>query len=183
MIYSTWDRDRDDFSLHFYVSTFIRPPPKHEPPDPLAGPQFLIGPLRPSSWPLDPSAGVLTLQLAFQKLWMPSWPSIWPDRPSSWTLDPPIYLSDHLAGLSDRIKQNSTEFNKIQQNSAKFNKIQLQSTLVIRDLNGLTDFFPYLGFPLLQICICIEKNNKFNSKIKFYRFKTVNFICLNQRLF
>ena len=114
-------------TISVFISTFLHlsVPPKHEPPDPLAGPQFLIGPLRPSSWPLDPSAGVLTLQLVFQKLWMPSWPSIWPDRPSSWTLDPPIYLSDHLAGLSDRIKQNSTEFNKIQQNSAKFNKIQL----------------------------------------------------------
>jgi len=72
MIYNTWDRDRDNFSLRFYVSTFIPPPPHLQPPDPLAGPQFLIGPLRPSSWPLDPSAGLLTLQLAFQKLWLPS---------------------------------------------------------------------------------------------------------------
>ena len=69
MIYNTWDRDRDDFS--FYVSTFIRPP-QLEPPDPLAGPQILIGPFRPSSWPLDPSSGLLTLQMAFQKLWLPS---------------------------------------------------------------------------------------------------------------
>ena len=46
-----------------------------------------------------------------------------------------------------------------------------------------TDRFPYLGFPLLSICIYIEKNNKFNSKIKSYRYKTVSFILPNQRLF
>ena len=43
--------------------------------------------------------------------------------------------------------------------------LKIQSTLVIRDPEGLTDFFPYLGFPLLPICIYIENKARYTTNI------------------
>ena len=121
MIYNTWDRDRDDFSLHFYVSTFIRPPPSMNLQTPWLAPSSSLG-------LSDPPAGLLTLQQA-------SWPSNWPFRSSGCPLDHPSGLTDPPAGLLTLLFTSQTiwlasqvELNKIKQNSSKFNKIQQSST-------------------------------------------------------
>ena len=111
--------------LHFYICTFLHlfvflsPPAWPSRPsgcplaDPLAGPRTYGGLFRLSSWPLDPPigltdhqsglpdhpAGLLTLQLASQTTWLPSWPSIWPLRLSNLLAG----ISYLLAGLSDSV--------------------------------------------------------------------------------
>ena len=40
-------------------------------------------------------------------------------------------------------------------------QISVQSKPVIRDLKGLADFVPYLGYPLLPTLIFSEKNRQF----------------------
>ena len=41
--------------------------------------------------------------------------------------------------------------------------IYIQSKPVIRDLKGLADFVPYLGYPLLPTLIFSEKNKQFHN--------------------